>query len=114
MMQLHFLQGDCLSYSNLLIQPLLRATLAKRFIAVLTVGITALIGVITSFAFSTPPLVKESHTAHHVDLLSKNMSIALVIQENIDRGFQDKLQALEEAVLFMGNQIQNIKIRPSA
>jgi hypothetical protein len=42
------------------------------------------------------------------------MSIALVIQENIDRGFQDKLQALEEAVLFMGNQIQNIKIRPSA
>jgi hypothetical protein len=67
MMQLHFLQGDCLSYSNLLIQPLLRATLAKRFIAVLTVGITALIGMITSFALSTTSLVKAIHMAYHID-----------------------------------------------
>ena len=87
---------------------------AKRFAVALILVITALIDGVSLFCLSTTSLVKNIHTAHHVDLLSKNMSIALVIQENIDRGFQDNLQALEEAVLFMGNQIQNIKIRPSA
>jgi hypothetical protein len=34
-----------------------------------------------------------------------------MIQENIGRGLQDGLNVLEEAVLLIGNQIQNIKNR---
>ena len=41
------------------------------------------------------------------------MSVAPMIRENIDRGLQDRLNAPEEAVLFMRNQIQNIKVRLS-
>ena len=50
------------------------------------------------------------HTAYHIDELSKNVSIAFMIQETIDRGLQDRLNALEEVVLFMGN---DFKIRLS-
>lgn len=77
---------------------------SKRFVAALILGTTALIGVISSFALSTASLVKEIHTAHHVEQLPKNVSV-LRIQENIGKELQDRLSALEEAVLFMGNQI---------
>lgn len=56
----------------------------RRFVAALILGITALIGVISSFALSTISLVREVHTAHQVDQLSKNVSIALLIQEKIE------------------------------
>nr|XP_045012935.1 endogenous retrovirus group K member 25 Env polyprotein-like [Jaculus jaculus] len=104
-------------FSNPGIEALHRAmvliTRPKRFVATLILGITALIGIISSFSLSTTSLVKEIHTANHVNQLSKNVSLALMIQENIDRGIQDRLNALEEAVLFIGNEIQNIKIRLS-
>lgn len=76
----------------------------------LILGIIALIGVISRFALSTTSLIKEIDTAHHVDQLPQNVSIVLMIQENIDRELQDRLTALEEAVLFMENQIQKVKV----
>lgn len=42
----------------------------------------------------------------HVDQLYKNLSIALMIQGNIDWGLQGRYNALGEAVAFMGCQIQ--------
>lgn len=96
-------------FSNLGIEALHRDNLAlkrlKRFVAALILGTTALIGVISRFALSTASLVKEIHTAHHVEQLPKNVSVVLRIQENIGKELQDRLSALEEAVLFMGNQI---------
>lgn len=77
----------------------------------LILGLTALIGVMSPFALSTTSLVREVHTAHQVDQLSKNVSIALLIQGKIDRGFEDRANALEEAVLYMEQEIQNIKVR---
>jgi hypothetical protein len=64
-------------------------------------------------ALSTTFLIKEFHRTYQVDQLSKNVSVALMIQENIDRGLQDRLNAPEEAVLFVRNQIQNFKTRLS-
>lgn len=55
-----------------------------------------LIGVIFSFALSTTSLLKEIQTVHHRDQLSKNVSIARMVQANIDR-------RLQEAILFMGH-----------
>lgn len=52
----------------------------KCFVAALILGITALIGI----ALSAASLVKEVHTACHIDQLSKNVSVALIIQEQIE------------------------------
>ncbi|KAG3259718.1 hypothetical protein H1C71_029318 [Ictidomys tridecemlineatus] len=77
----------------------------KCFVAALILGIAAL----GSIVASTTTLVKEVHTAHHVNQLSKNISTALMIQECIERKLEARVNALEEAVLYIGNQIQNIK-----
>jgi len=83
----------------------------KRFIAALILGITALIGIISSFAISTTALVQEIHTAHHMDRLTQNTSTALYLQEQIDKKFEARLNVLEETILYVGNQIQNLKTR---
>lgn len=59
----------------------------RRFVVALILGLTALIGVMSPFALPTTSLVREVHTANQVDQLSKNVSIALLIQGKIDRGF---------------------------
>lgn len=83
----------------------------KRFVAALILGITAIINIITSLAFSTTALVQEIHTASHVNDLSYNVSVALAAQEQIDKKLETRINALEEAVLFMGYEIQNIHTR---
>ena len=83
----------------------------KRFIAALVVGITALIAIIASVMFSAVVLSKETHTSLFVDQLSKNVSVALPMQEIIDKKIENKVNALEEAVLLMGQEITNLKIK---
>ena len=74
----------------------------NRFVAALIVGITALIAIIASVMFSAVVLSKETHTSLFVDQLSKNVSVALTTQEIIDKKIENKVNALEEAVLLMG------------
>ena len=45
--------------------------------------------------------------------MSKNDSIALTTQEIIDKKIENKVNALEEAVLLMGQEITNLKIKLS-
>ena len=85
----------------------------KRFIAALIVGITALIAILASVTVSAAALSKEVHTASFVEQLSKNVSVALTTQEIIDRKIENKVNALEEAVLLMGQEITNLKIELS-
>ena len=85
----------------------------KRFIAALTVGITALIAIIASVMVSAVALSKEVHTASFVDQLSRNISVALTTQEIIDRKIEKKVNALEERVLLIGLEITNLKIKLS-
>ena len=85
----------------------------KRFIAALVVGITALIAIIASVTVSAVALSKEVHIASLVDQLSKNVSVALTTQEVIDRKMENKVNALEEAVLLMGQEITNLTIKLS-
>ena len=85
----------------------------KRFIAALIVGITALIAIIASVMVSAVALSKDVHTASSVDQLSKNVSIALTTQEIMDMKIKNKVNALEEAVLLIGQEITNLKIKLS-
>ena len=73
-------------------------------------GITALIAIIASVTVSAVTLSKEVHTASFVNQLSKNVSVALTTQEIIDKKIENKVNALEEAVLLMGQEITNLKI----
>ena len=52
------------------------------------------------------------HTASFVDQLSKNVSVALTMQEIIDKKIENKVNALE-GVLLMGQEITNLKIKLS-
>ena len=79
----------------------------KRFIAALIVGTTALIAILASVTVSAAALSKEVHTASFVEQLSKNVSVALTTQEIIDRKIENKLNALEEVVLLIGQEITN-------
>ena len=85
----------------------------KTFIAALDVGITVLIAIIASVTISVVALSKEVHIASFVDQLSRNVSVALTTQEIIDRKIENKVNALEEAVLLIGQEITNLKIKLS-
>ncbi|XP_069902976.1 endogenous retrovirus group K member 25 Env polyprotein-like [Globicephala melas] len=85
----------------------------KRFVATLILGISALIGILSSFTVATYTLVKEVQTAQYANDLSKNISLALATQEIIDRKLEAKVDALEEAVLHIGQELTALKIRLS-
>ena len=76
-------------------------------------GITALIAISASVTVSAVALSKEVHMASFVNQLSKNVSIALITRETIDKKIKNKVNALEEAVLLMGQEITNLKIKLS-
>ncbi|XP_069903029.1 endogenous retrovirus group K member 25 Env polyprotein-like [Globicephala melas] len=82
----------------------------KRFVATLILGISALIGILSSFTVATYTLVKEVQTAQYANDLSKNISLALATQEIIDRKLEAKVDALEEAVLHIGQELTALKI----
>ena len=81
--------------------------------AALIVEITALIAITASATVSTVALSKEVHTASFVDQLSRNISVALTTQEIIDRKIENKVNALEKAVLLIGQEITNLNINLS-
>ena len=76
-------------------------------------GITALIATIASVnGFCCCP-VTEVHTASFVNHPSKNVSVALTTLEIIDKKIENKVSALKEAILLMGQEITNLKIKLS-
>lgn len=83
----------------------------KRFVTALILGITALIEIIISFALSTTALVQQLHTAHFVNEMHRNISIARSELHLIDKKLEAKANALEEVVLAVGQDIANIKVR---
>ena len=66
-----------------------------------------MIVIIAPVTVSAVALSKEVHTASFADQLSKNVSVALTMQEIIDKKIENKVNALEEAVLLIGQEITN-------
>lgn len=87
---------------NALIRP-------KRFVAALVLGIAALISILTTFTVATTALVETIQTAQFVNNLNRNVSLALIQQELIDKKLESKLNALEEVVVALGQEMSNLK-----
>ena len=62
----------------------------KRFVAALILGITALIAILTTLTISTTALVQQLHTAHFVNDMHKNISVALSELYFIDKKIGSK------------------------
>ena len=60
-------------------------------------GITALIAIIASVTVSAVAPSKEVHTALFVDHLSKNVSVALTMQEIIDKKIENKVNCFRRS-----------------
>ena len=51
------------------------------------------------------------HTAQYVDTMSKNISLTLATQEAIDRKLEMRVDALEEAIMHIGTELQALKVK---
>ena len=56
-------------------------------------------------------MTQQVHTAQYVDSMSKNVSLALSTQEAIDRKLEMRVDALEEAVIHIGTELQALKVK---
>ncbi|XP_037693316.1 uncharacterized protein LOC119534829 isoform X2 [Choloepus didactylus] len=86
----------------------------KRIIGAIILGITALISIIEAITAATTALIQGIHTANYVDNLSRNISLALAAQERIDQKLEAKVNALEEAVETIENQLLELKSSASS
>ena len=56
-------------------------------------------------------LTQQVHTAQYVDTMSKNVSLTLATQEAIDRKLEMRVDALEEAIMHIGTELQALKVK---
>ena len=75
----------------------------------LILGISALIAAITSVTVEAISLTQQVHAAQYVDTMTKNVSLALATQEAIDRKLEMRVDALEEAIMHIGTELQSLK-----
>jgi len=83
----------------------------RRFVGLLILGISALIAAITSVTVAAISLIQQVHTAQYVDTMSKNVSLTLATQETIDRKLEMRVDALEEAIMHIGTELQALKVK---
>ena len=78
----------------------------------LILGIAALIAAITSVTVATRSLTQQLHTAQYVDTMSKNVSLTLTTQKDIDRKLEMRVEdVLEEAIMHIGTELQALKVK---
>ena len=85
----------------------------KCFLGLLMAGITALVTLIATAAAASVALSQGIQTAQYVNHLAKNISYALSTQECVDQKVLSRLDGLEEAVEFLGNQLSLLKTQMS-
>ena len=74
-------------------------------------GISALIAAITSVTVAAISLTQQVHTAQYVDTMSKNVSLTLATQKVIDRKLEMRVEALKEAIMHIGTELQALKVK---
>ena len=83
----------------------------RRFVGLLILGISALITAITSVTVAAISLTQQVHTAQYVDTMSKNVSLTLTTREAIDKKLEMRVDALEEAIMHIGTDLQALKLK---
>nr|XP_055169714.1 endogenous retrovirus group K member 13-1 Env polyprotein-like [Nyctereutes procyonoides]XP_055169715.1 endogenous retrovirus group K member 13-1 Env polyprotein-like [Nyctereutes procyonoides]XP_055169716.1 endogenous retrovirus group K member 13-1 Env polyprotein-like [Nyctereutes procyonoides]XP_055169717.1 endogenous retrovirus group K member 13-1 Env polyprotein-like [Nyctereutes procyonoides]XP_055169718.1 endogenous retrovirus group K member 13-1 Env polyprotein-like [Nyctereutes proc len=81
----------------------------KRFLGLLIAGIAALVALIATAATASVALSQGVQTARYVNHLAKNVSYVVSTEERIDQKILGRLDGLEEAVEFLGNQLSLLK-----
>ena len=79
----------------------------RQFVGLLILGIAALITAITSVTVAVLSLSQQVHTAQYVDTVSKNVSLMLATKEVIDRKLEIRVDALEEAIMHIGTELES-------
>ena len=77
----------------------------------LILEITALITAITAVTAAAISLTQQVHTAPYVDTMSKNVSLTLATQEATDKKLEMRVDALEEAIMHIGTELQALKVK---
>ena len=83
----------------------------RRFVGLIILGTAALISEITSVTVAEISFTQQVHTAQYVDSMSKNVSLTLATQEAIERKLEMRVDALEEAVIHIGTELQALKVK---
>ena len=81
----------------------------RRFLGLLIAGIVATIALIASAAVSVVSLHENAQTTEHVNELARNVTIALDAQKRIDEKIEAQIEALKEAILYLGDQFVVLK-----
>ncbi|XP_036084424.1 uncharacterized protein LOC118609352 [Rousettus aegyptiacus] len=98
-------------YADRGLQVLEEKSRQKRVIGLIIAGITALVSLIATAATAAIALSQTVQIVHYVNNLSKNVTVALGTQENIDNKLEQKLDALYSLVMYLGDEIQGLKVR---
>ncbi|XP_019297699.2 endogenous retrovirus group K member 6 Env polyprotein-like [Panthera pardus] len=85
----------------------------KRFLGLLIVGLIATVTVIASATVSVISLHESAQMASHVNELAHNVSKVFATQERIDRKLEAQLEALQEALMYLGDQFAVLRTRLS-
>ena len=56
-------------------------------------------------------MTQQVHTAQYANTMSKNVSLTLATQEVIDRKLEMRVDALEEAIIRIGTELQALKVK---
>ncbi|XP_039708500.1 endogenous retrovirus group K member 113 Env polyprotein-like [Pteropus medius] len=80
----------------------------RRVIGLIVAGILAIVSLIATAATAAVALTQTVQTAHYVNNLSRNVTLALGTREDIDRKLEQKLDALYETVEYLGDEIQGL------
>lgn len=90
------------------LQDLMRA---KGLGDVLILAISALIAVIASITGAAVALTPQGHTDQFYNNISRNVSLTLAFQEIIDQKLEMEVNALEEAVMHRGTELQALTLK---
>ena len=99
------------SYGLAVLQQLQDLMRTRRFVGLLILGISSLIATITSVTVAAVSLSQQVHTAQYVDTMSKNVSLTLATQHIIGRKLEMRVDALEEAIMYIGTELQALKVK---
>ena len=99
------------NYGLAVLQQLQDLMQSRRSAGLLILGISVIITAITSVTVAAISLTQQVHTAQYVNDMSKNVSLALATQEIIDRKLELKVDALGEAVMHIGTELQALKVK---
>ncbi|CAD7666395.1 unnamed protein product [Nyctereutes procyonoides] len=80
-----------------------------RFLGLLIAGIVATIALIASATVSVVSLHENAQTAEHVNEFARNVTVALDAQKRIDEKIEAQIEALKEAILYLGDQFVVLK-----